>query len=71
MPANLLAIDVEGYDVEVVKQIDSMNCKPRFIYYEHKHLSWEEHRASLEFLSQRGYRTHAVNEADTFAERKD
>jgi FkbM family methyltransferase len=67
---DLLAIDVEGYDFEVVKQIDSLYHKPRFIYYEHLHLPAEQYRESLAFLAERGYQTHSVNEGDTFAELK-
>lgn len=65
---DLLAIDVEGYDFEVLKQLDELPTRPRFIYYEHGHLSEADYEASLRFLSERGYRTHSVNEGDTFAE---
>ncbi|MEO2018608.1 MAG: FkbM family methyltransferase [Fuerstiella sp.] len=65
---DLLAIDVEGYDFEVVKQIDSLDVRPTFVYYEHGHLSDADYRSSLAFLSERGYRTQTVNEGDTFAE---
>ena len=64
---DLLAIDVEGYDFEIVKQIDGLPSLPSFIYYEHRHLSREDWRASLDFLARRGYVTHSVNEGDTFA----
>jgi len=66
---DLLAIDVEGYDFEVVKQIDSLPFLPHFVYFEHLHLSREDYQASLAFLAERGYRCHAVNNGDTFAER--
>lgn len=65
---DLLATDTEGFDFEVIRQIDALPNKPQFIYYEHLHLSPTEHRDSLEFLKRRGYRTHAVNNGDTFAE---
>ena len=65
---DLLAIDVEGYDFEVIRQIDDLSVKPRFIYYEHLHLPDEQYRESLAFLAERGYQTHSVNEGDTFAE---
>lgn len=66
---DLLAIDVEGSDFEVLKQIDTLSSKPKFIYYEHLHLSEDDYHASLSFLTARGYRTHSVNAGDTFAER--
>ena len=64
---DLLATDTEGFDFEIVKQIDSLESPPQFIYYEHLHLSREEYTQSLRFLEDRGYRTHAVNNGDTFA----
>jgi FkbM family methyltransferase len=65
---DLLAIDVEGFDFEVVKQIDLLPQLPKFIYYEHGHLSELDYRESLAFLAKRSYRTHSVNNGDTFAE---
>ncbi len=65
---DLLAIDVEGYDFEVVKQIDQLEQLPRMIYYEHRHLSESDYQQSLAFLRDRGYRTASI-EGDTFAER--
>ena len=64
---DLLAIDVEGYDYEVVRHIDQLPYRPKFIYYEHLHLSVDDYQASLKFLQSRGYRTQSVNNGDTFA----
>lgn len=66
---DLLAVDVEGYDFEVIKQIDQLPWKPKFIYYENRHLAATEYQSSLTFLAQRGYKTMAVNAGDTFATR--
>ena len=66
---DLLAIDVEGFDYEVLKQIDSLSFIPHFIYFEHRHLSPDDHRESLTFLAARGYQTISVNDGDSFAER--
>jgi FkbM family methyltransferase len=70
---DLLATDTEGYDFEVVKQIDALPTTlwPKFVYYEHLHLPAEEYAESLEFLRQRGYQPRAVNAGDTFAIRRD
>ncbi len=68
---DLVAIDVEGYDFEVLKQIDQLPARPKFVYYEHGHLSDADYRESLKFLAERGYRTHSVNEGDTFGELAD
>lgn len=65
---DLLTSDTEGFDFEIVRQIDSLPSFPQFIYYENLHLPAEEYARSLEFLKDRGYRTHAVNNGDTFAE---
>ncbi len=65
---DLLAVDVEGYDFEIVKQIDTLPFHPQFIYYEHLHLSDAEQQTCLAFLAERGYACHAVNNGDTFAE---
>jgi FkbM family methyltransferase len=66
---DLLASDTEGFDFEIVKQIDSLPSLPQFIYYEHLHLGAEQYAQSLRFLQDRGYQTIAVNNGDTFAYR--
>ena len=65
---DLLATDTEGFDFEIVKQIDHLPSLPPFVYYEHKHLSPQEYSESLRFLHERNYRTHQVNNGDTFAQ---
>lgn len=64
---DLLAVDVEGYDFQVLKQIDQLKSLPQFIFYEHTHLSHVEYQHSLQFLVERGYSTETVNDGDTFA----
>lgn len=64
---DLLAIDVEGFDFEVVKQIDALPSLPKMIYFEHRHLSDEDYRAAVAFLRERGYRTENAEQGDTFA----
>jgi FkbM family methyltransferase len=65
---DLLATDTEGFDFEIVRQIDSLPSLPRFIYYENLHLPSDEYAHSLKFLRDRGYTTEPVNNGDTFAE---
>jgi FkbM family methyltransferase len=65
---DLLAVDTEGFDFEIVRQIDNLPSLPQFIYYENLHLPSEVTAQSLRFLEERGYKTHAVNQGDTFAE---
>jgi FkbM family methyltransferase len=64
---DLLAIDVEGFDFEVVKQIDSLPHLPKMIYFEHRHLSESDYQEALALLKQRGYRTETPEQGDTFA----
>jgi FkbM family methyltransferase len=64
---DLLAIDVEGFDFEVVKQIDGLPHLPKMIYFEHRHLSESDYQSALAFLKHRGYRTETPEQGDTFA----
>lgn len=64
---DLLAIDVEGFDFEVVKQIDGLPSLPKMIYFEHGHLSQADHQAALAFLKERGYRCEEPEQGNTFA----
>ncbi len=64
---DLLAIDVEGFDFEVIKQIDDLPQLPGMIYFEHRHLSESDYRSALTFLQQRGYRCETEGDGDTFA----
>jgi len=64
---DLLAIDVEGFDYEVVKQIDSLPQLPQMIYFEHRHLSDSDYQHALGFLRERGYRCEVAEQGDTFA----
>jgi FkbM family methyltransferase len=63
---DILHIDTEGYDYEVLKQVDLKGSRPRAILYEHKHLSTEDQSAARSLLLRVGYRVRA-DEADTLA----
>ncbi len=52
----LLQIDVEGYDYEVLKQLDFGVLKPALIKYEHSSLSRTDWRESKRLLRRNGYR---------------
>lgn len=65
---DLLATDTEGFDFEVVKQIDDLPSLPQFVYYEHMHLSQQEYSESLRFLNDRNYRTDNFGNGDTLAQ---
>jgi FkbM family methyltransferase len=54
---DLLAIDVEGYDAEILGRIDFAIRRPRLIVYEHFHLAPPERLACRTALEERGYET--------------
>ncbi|HTE40569.1 MAG TPA: FkbM family methyltransferase, partial [Steroidobacteraceae bacterium] len=53
--ANLLQIDVEGYDAEVLRMIDFKRLRPQLIKYEHKNLRESDAQASRKLLHDAGY----------------
>jgi FkbM family methyltransferase len=48
---DVLLIDTEGYDWQVLRQLDLSRYSPFIIFFEHKFLSPEDKAASREFLS--------------------
>ncbi len=53
---DLLQVDVEGYDYEVLKQIDfSTSWAPTFVVYEREHLDAKTDRAARRLLRSAGY----------------
>jgi FkbM family methyltransferase len=48
---DLLHIDVEGYDWNVLKQLDQTKYSPKVILFEHKHLSDSDYQLCKEFLN--------------------
>jgi len=52
---DLLLVDTEGYDFEILKQIDFNQLKPTTIVYEHKHLSKENRKNCEALLKDQGY----------------
>lgn len=65
---DLLVSDTEGYDFEVIKQIDQLPCRPQFIHFESLHLTPSDLQSCLAFLHARGYKTHDIQPGETFAE---
>lgn len=51
---NLLVIDTEGYDFEILKQINFQTLLPDFIFYEHSHLG-DQRETSFEFIRSKHY----------------
>jgi FkbM family methyltransferase len=52
---DLVVTDVEGYDAEIIRQIDFTRWKPRCLYYESCHLARANHDALLAHLVKNGY----------------
>lgn len=53
---DLVHIDAEGYDDQILAQIDLAQLRPTMILYEHKHLDQVRRRAVRERLAGAGYR---------------
>jgi len=53
---DLLEIDVEGYDLELLKLFDFDGIKPPVVHFEHRHLSASERDEAVELLAGQGYR---------------
>lgn len=54
---DLLLIDTEGYDYEIVRQIDFTAYRPRLLIYEHYHLLPEERADCLAHIQRLEYET--------------
>jgi FkbM family methyltransferase len=67
---DLVQIDTEGYDYEVIRQIDLDKVRPAFILFEHYHLRSDERDACQSYLESHGYRSIS-NFMDTVAIRDD
>jgi len=52
---HLYVIDTEGYDYQVLKQIDFDNDPPEYIYFEHLLLSKKDKRSAWSLLENNGY----------------
>ena len=53
---DLLHIDTEGFDYQVLSQVDFRRYKPLAILFEHQHLSDEEFSKACKLLRRAGYR---------------
>jgi len=63
---DLLAIDTEGYDLEVIKLFDIPNLKPRVIVYENMNLSDQDQASAINLLESNNYKTKHIKK-DTIA----
>jgi FkbM family methyltransferase len=56
---DLLLIDTEGYDLEVLRQVDLSRLRPRLVIYEHTHLDSNGRSEALGRVVAAGYETLA------------
>jgi FkbM family methyltransferase len=63
---DVLMIDTEGFDYDIVRQIDFYRSRPRVIVYEHTHLSEEQKTDLADILQSGGYKVTQYEE-DTLA----
>jgi len=63
---DLLQIDAEGYDFEIIRQIDFTALQPTLIRYEHANLLQNDRNDCIELLANQGYRVH-LEDSDTLA----
>ena len=52
---DLLVIDTEGYDFEIIKQLDFQRYRPFVLIFEHHHFDEETERACTDRLKRNGY----------------
>jgi len=64
---DLVAIDAEGYDAEILEQIDMKAAAPDIILYEHALLPGRVRKRCEQLLISNGYSVRRVNQNDTLA----
>jgi FkbM family methyltransferase len=64
---DLLVIDTEGYDLEILRQIDLVRYRPELIVFEHQHLSDGDRREASDLLTARGYKIASTRWPNTIA----
>jgi FkbM family methyltransferase len=67
---DLIVIDTEGYDLEILRQLDLIRFKPDLIVYEHKHLNELERTIAADLLIANGYSVQSTAWANTVAMRQ-
>lgn len=64
---DLVAIDAEGYDAEILEQIDMKDGPPQIILYEHALLARGVRNRCEQVLASSGFSVRQVNQNDTLA----
>ncbi len=66
-PFDYVTIDVEGYDGEVLRQMDFTKTPPEIIRYEYRHLTADAQQRAAQRLERAGYVLRRIDKADTLA----
>ena len=53
---DVFSIDTEGFDYEIIKQINFKKFKPQLIIFEHCHLNLKDKEACFKLLNKNGYK---------------
>jgi FkbM family methyltransferase len=64
---DLVAIDAEGYDAEILEQVDLKDNRPETILFEHVLLPRRTQKRCEQLLKSNGYSVRRVNQNDTLA----
>src|SRR5215468_3547665 len=63
-------IETQGYDLEILRQLDLIRFRPDLIVYEHKHLNERERTIAADLLIAKGYSVQSTAWANTVAMRR-
>lgn len=64
---DLIVVDTEGYDYEILRQLDLNKLEPEVVIYEEKHLSLRDKHAARALLASAGYVVHGSGLNDCVA----
>jgi FkbM family methyltransferase len=59
---DLIHIDTEGFDYQILAQIDFTKYHPKVILFEHKHLSVDDKRKAIKLLYNNSYKVYNAGE---------
>lgn len=64
---DLLQIDTEGFDFEIIKQINFKNIRPKIINFEYKNIKYEDFYECYNYLKINNYITVSMGKQDLLA----
>ncbi len=60
---------LNNINFEIIKMIDFERTNPKYLYFEHQHLTIKEFKQAVELLDQKGF-DFVTDKTDTFAFKK-